>query len=46
MFVLIFSTNIFWKISHSKKNLANYDWKCVSVFIQTACYSRKILMKL
>jgi len=46
MCVLIFSTTIFWKISDSKKHFAKYDRKYVSVFIQIACYSRQIWMKL
>ena len=31
--VLILSTIFVRKISHSKKNLVNYDQKCISVFM-------------
>jgi hypothetical protein len=30
--VLILSTNFFWNISHSTKNSAMYDHKCIFVF--------------
>jgi hypothetical protein len=33
MCVLIFSTAFVWKISHSKKNWARYDKKCILVFM-------------
>jgi hypothetical protein len=33
MCVLIFSTVFVWHISHSKKNRARYDQKCILVFI-------------
>ena len=33
MCVLIFSTTFVWNISHSKKNLARYDKKCILVFM-------------
>ena len=32
-YVLIFSTNFILNISHSKKNCARYDHKCVLVYI-------------
>ena len=31
--VLIFSTTFVWNISHSKKNWARYDQKCISVWM-------------
>jgi hypothetical protein len=34
--ILIFSTNFVWNITHSKKNWARYDHKCVSVFMKRA----------
>jgi hypothetical protein len=46
MCVWIFSTMFIWKISHSKKNRARYDQKCMSVFIYSTRYSCTILMKL
>ena len=46
MCVLIFSkTFFFWNLSHSKKNWARYDQKCVLVFIWSTCCSCQILMK-
>ena len=44
--VLVFSTSLVWHISHSKKNLARFDRKCILVFIQSARYSCHIFMKL
>jgi hypothetical protein len=35
-----------WNISHSKKNLARYDQKCILVFTWSTRYSCPILMKL
>jgi hypothetical protein len=35
-----------WIISHSKKNWAKYDHKCIFVFKYSTCYSQEILMKL
>ena len=46
MWVLIFSATFIWNISHSKKNSARYDEKCVSVFVWSTSYSCQILMKL
>ena len=46
MCVLIFSTIFVWNISHSVRNWARYDQKCVVVFIQSTRYSYQILMKL
>ena len=46
MCVLIFSTTFVWNISHSKKKLARYDHKCISVFMNSNRYSSQILMKL
>ena len=43
---LIFSTTFVWNISHSKKNWARYDKKCVLVFMRSTGYSCQILMKL
>jgi hypothetical protein len=37
MCVLIFSTTFVWKISHSKKNWARCDQKCVLVFMCSKC---------
>jgi hypothetical protein len=42
--VLILSTTFFWNISHSKKKLARYDKKCMSVFMHITCYSFWILI--
>ena len=33
MCVLSISTTFVWNISHSKKNWARYDQKCISVFM-------------
>ena len=46
MCVLIFSTTFVWNISHSKKNWARYDQKCISVFLSSTGYSCPILIKL
>jgi hypothetical protein len=46
MYVSIFFTTFAWNISHFKKNCAGYDHKCLLVFMQSACYSSQILMKL
>jgi hypothetical protein len=46
MSVLIFSTNLVWNFSHSKKNLARYDHTFILVFTWSARYSCQILMKL
>ena len=46
MFVLIFSTTFVWNISHSKKNWAKYEQKCVFVVMYSTRYSCHILMKL
>ena len=35
MCVLIFCTTFVWNISHSKKNLARYGQKCISVYMQS-----------
>jgi len=32
MHILIFSTTLVWNISHSKKNWARYDQKCILIF--------------
>jgi hypothetical protein len=44
--VLIFSANIAWKNSHSKKNWAKSDQKCILFFLQSTRYYCMILMKL
>ena len=44
MCVLISSATFEWNISHSKKNWARYDKKCVSVFISSTSYFCQILM--
>jgi hypothetical protein len=42
--VLIFSTTFVWNISHSDKNSARYDKKCMSVFIYSLRCSCQILI--
>jgi len=44
MYVLIFSTTFVWNVSHSKKNWAIYDHKCVLVF--RCSFFNQNLMKL
>ena len=44
--VLIFSTNIFCNISHSKKKQVGYYQECTQLFMYSIHYSCKILMKL
>jgi hypothetical protein len=46
MCILIFSTTTVWNISHSKKNWARYDQKCILVFMKIDRYSRQIWIKL
>jgi hypothetical protein len=46
MWVLSFSTNFFWNISHSKKNWVRYNYKCILVFMQSIRYSCPVLVKL
>ena len=46
MCVLIFSTTYVWNFSHSGKNWARYDQKCILVFMQSTLYSCPVLMKL
>ena len=46
MCVLIFSTTLFWNISHSKKNWQRYDQKCILVFMQSTRYSCPILIRI
>ena len=46
MCVLIFSTNLVWNISHSKKNWVRYCHKLIWVFTCSTCYFCQILMKL
>ena len=43
--VLIFSTTVIWNISHSKKNWARYDQKCLLVLKWSTRNYRQILMK-
>jgi hypothetical protein len=45
MCVLISSTTFVWNISHSKKNWARYDKKCVSVFMWSTRYSCQSFIK-
>jgi len=45
-FVLIFSTNFIWNMSHSEKNSARYDRKCILVFMWRTRYSGPMLMNL
>ena len=44
--IFIFSIIFVRKYSHSKKNWARYDQKCIFVFTWSTCYSCPILMKL
>jgi len=44
--VLFFSTTFVCNISHSKKNWARYDQKCLLVFLKSTCFSCPILMEL
>jgi len=46
MYVLIFSTTSVWNISHSRKNWARYDQKCLLVFMWSTGYACPILTKL
>ena len=46
MCVLIFSTTFVWNISHSKKNWARCDKKCISVLMQSTGYCCQIVMEL
>ena len=46
MCILISSSDFVWHISHSKKNWARYNQKCLVVFVQCTRYSSQILMKL
>jgi hypothetical protein len=46
MCVLIFSTTLVWNISHSKKNSARYDQKCILVFMWSTGYSCQTVIKL
>jgi len=45
MCVLIFFTVYVENVSHSKKNFAKYDHKCIFVPIYNSCYSCPILKK-
>ena len=45
MCVLIFSTSFVWNISHSKKNWARYDQKCLVIFMSITRNSSPVLMK-
>jgi hypothetical protein len=44
MCVLISSTTFVWNISHSKKNWARYDKKCIFIFMSSTSYFCQILM--
>ena len=45
--ILILSTNFVWNISHSKKNYARCDQRCILVLTQsTRCFFLQILRKL
>jgi len=46
MCFLIFCTTFVWNISHSKKNWARYDQKCISVCMWSAGYCCQIVMRL
>ena len=43
--VFIFSITFIWNVSHSKRNWARYDQKCISVFMQNNRYPFPIVMK-
>jgi hypothetical protein len=44
-YFLIFCTTFVWNISHSKKNWARYDQKCILFFMESTLYSCQILKK-
>jgi len=44
--VLIFSTKFCLQICPSKQNRSRYDQKCITVYMQSARYSYRIVMKL
>jgi len=46
MCVLFSSSTFIWNISHSKKNWARYDQKCLLIFTYSSCYSCRIWIKL
>jgi hypothetical protein len=46
MCVLIYSTTFVPILSHSKKNWARYDKKCVLAFMSTTCYPYQVSIKL
>jgi len=46
MCVLIFCTTFVWNISHSDKNWARYDLKCMSVCVCNAIYSGQVWINL
>ena len=41
-----FLLNLVWNFSHSKKNLARYDHKCILVLMQSSCYTCVFLIQL